>query len=72
MKALQMVPAECFGDREQIVPHYSFPEWLDEIVAADEYPASEEREHFLVSLWRCQMEGFLFHIGLVDQDLGVW
>ena len=70
--ALQMVPAECFGDREQVVP-LSFPEWLDEIVAADEYPASEEREHFLGVPLSMPDGRVSFPIsGWLTKNLGVW
>ncbi len=70
--ALQMVPAECFGEREQITPR-PFPEWLDEIVDADQYPPSEEREHFLGCPLEMPGGRVSFPLsGWLTKNLGVW
>ena len=70
--SLQMVPAECFGDREQVSP-LPFPEWLDQIVEAKEYPASEEREHFLGVPLSMPEGRVSFPVsGWLTKNLGVW
>ena len=72
MKVLCRWSGGVFGDREQVVP-LSFPEWLDEIVAADDYPASEEREHFLGVPLAMPDGRVSFPIsGWLTKNLGVW
>ena len=70
--SFQMVPAECFGELEQVSPK-QFPDWLNEVVEIESFPPSEAREHFLGTPLVMPDGRVSFPLsGWLTKKLGIW